>query len=177
MVSKDKVAVVTGAGTGIGRAAALALLKDGWQVVLAGRRPEPLAEVALECVEVAPCLGVAGHEFGGAAQFGQGVVPLSQLAGQQAEGEVKFARLGRGGEAVPQLLAGFGVATAGQQEAGEGEAGGIAHRVLGDGAAEVQSGAGGVAGVGMEPGEVDLGGGHVAHGLLGGGELGQALAA
>ena len=40
------VAIVTGAGTGIGRAAALALLDDGWRVVLAGRRPEPLAEVA-----------------------------------------------------------------------------------------------------------------------------------
>lgn len=38
--------MVTGAGTGIGRAAALALLADGWQVVLAGRRPEPLQAVA-----------------------------------------------------------------------------------------------------------------------------------
>ena len=45
MNSRSKVAVVTGAGTGIGRAAALALLKDGYRVVLAGRRPEPLAEV------------------------------------------------------------------------------------------------------------------------------------
>ena len=43
-----RVAIVTGAGTGIGRAAALALLKDGWQVVLAGRRPEPLAAVTAE---------------------------------------------------------------------------------------------------------------------------------
>jgi NAD(P)-dependent dehydrogenase (short-subunit alcohol dehydrogenase family) len=39
-------AVVTGAGTGIGRGAALALLADGWNVGLAGRRPEPLAETA-----------------------------------------------------------------------------------------------------------------------------------
>ena len=39
----DRVAVVTGAGTGIGKAAALALLGDGYRVVLAGRRPEPLA--------------------------------------------------------------------------------------------------------------------------------------
>ncbi len=38
------VAVVTGAGTGIGRATALALLQGGYRVVLAGRRPEPLAE-------------------------------------------------------------------------------------------------------------------------------------
>ncbi len=37
--SPSRVAVVTGAGTGIGRASALALLKDGWSVVLAGRRP------------------------------------------------------------------------------------------------------------------------------------------
>lgn len=44
--SSSKVAVVTGAGTGIGRAAALALLGAGWRVVLAGRRPEPLHEVA-----------------------------------------------------------------------------------------------------------------------------------
>ncbi|MEI7761796.1 MAG: SDR family oxidoreductase [Comamonadaceae bacterium] len=45
MISSSKVAIVTGAGTGIGRAAALALLKDGYRVVLAGRRPGPLAEV------------------------------------------------------------------------------------------------------------------------------------
>lgn len=46
MSSKGKVAIVTGAGTGIGKAAALALLKDGWSVALAGRRPDPLNEVA-----------------------------------------------------------------------------------------------------------------------------------
>ncbi len=45
MTSNSKVAIVTGAGTGIGKAASLALLRDGYQVVLAGRRPEPLAEV------------------------------------------------------------------------------------------------------------------------------------
>jgi NAD(P)-dependent dehydrogenase (short-subunit alcohol dehydrogenase family) len=45
MTSNSKVAIVTGAGTGIGKAAALALLRDGYQVVLAGRRPETLAEV------------------------------------------------------------------------------------------------------------------------------------
>jgi NAD(P)-dependent dehydrogenase (short-subunit alcohol dehydrogenase family) len=39
-----KVAVVTGAGTGIGRAVATALLNAGWRVALAGRRPDPLAE-------------------------------------------------------------------------------------------------------------------------------------
>jgi NAD(P)-dependent dehydrogenase (short-subunit alcohol dehydrogenase family) len=46
MTSVSRIAIVTGAGTGIGRAAALALLKDGWTVALAGRRKEPLDEVA-----------------------------------------------------------------------------------------------------------------------------------
>lgn len=40
-----KVAIVTGAGTGVGKAAAQALLQGGYRVVLAGRRAEPLAQV------------------------------------------------------------------------------------------------------------------------------------
>lgn len=46
MNSTSPIAVVTGAGTGIGKAVALALLADGFTVVLAGRRLEPLQEVA-----------------------------------------------------------------------------------------------------------------------------------
>lgn len=42
----SRVAVVTGAGSGIGRAVALALLGDGYVVALAGRRREPLEETA-----------------------------------------------------------------------------------------------------------------------------------
>jgi NAD(P)-dependent dehydrogenase (short-subunit alcohol dehydrogenase family) len=45
MISISKVAVITGAGSGIGRAAALALLGAGYRVVLAGRRATPLIEV------------------------------------------------------------------------------------------------------------------------------------
>ncbi|MFW5417691.1 SDR family oxidoreductase [Nocardiopsis sp. CNT-189] len=41
-----RVAVVTGGGSGIGRASALALLRDGWAVALAGRREEALEETA-----------------------------------------------------------------------------------------------------------------------------------
>ncbi len=44
----SRIAIVTGAGSGIGRAAALALLADGWSVALAGRRLEPLEAVADE---------------------------------------------------------------------------------------------------------------------------------
>ncbi|MDM0014863.1 SDR family oxidoreductase [Variovorax sp. J22P168] len=43
-----KIALVTGAGSGIGRTVALALLSDGWAVVLAGRRAEPLQTLAAE---------------------------------------------------------------------------------------------------------------------------------
>ena len=41
-----RIALVTGAGSGIGRAVAQGLLQDGFHVLLTGRRPEPLAEVA-----------------------------------------------------------------------------------------------------------------------------------
>lgn len=43
-----KTAIVTGAGSGVGKAAALALLAEGYNVVLAGRRIEPLQEVIAE---------------------------------------------------------------------------------------------------------------------------------
>ncbi|GAA1695625.1 SDR family oxidoreductase [Fodinicola feengrottensis] len=46
MTDESRVAVVTGAGSGIGRAAATALLADGYRVVLAGRREELLRAVA-----------------------------------------------------------------------------------------------------------------------------------
>ena len=40
----NKVAIVTGAGSGIGKTVALALLKDGYRVALAGRRKDPLEQ-------------------------------------------------------------------------------------------------------------------------------------
>ena len=58
MASHARVAVVTGAGTGVGRAAALALLADGYCVVLAGRRVEPLQKVAAECADATRALVV-----------------------------------------------------------------------------------------------------------------------
>jgi NAD(P)-dependent dehydrogenase (short-subunit alcohol dehydrogenase family) len=47
-MASQKVALITGAGSGIGKAAALALAKEGYAVVLAGRRQEPLDAVAAE---------------------------------------------------------------------------------------------------------------------------------
>ena len=54
----NRIALVTGAGSGIGRAAALALVADGWRVVLGGRRLEPLRE----------SIGMAGDPFGDIAE-------------------------------------------------------------------------------------------------------------
>jgi NAD(P)-dependent dehydrogenase (short-subunit alcohol dehydrogenase family) len=75
----DRVAVITGAGSGIGRASALALLKDGWSVALAGRRKDALEETAgmatggrtlavptdvTEPAQVAALFAAVGEKFG-----------------------------------------------------------------------------------------------------------------
>ncbi len=46
----EKTIVITGAGTGMGRAAAIRLSKEGARTVLVGRRPEPLEQLAAELV-------------------------------------------------------------------------------------------------------------------------------
>jgi NAD(P)-dependent dehydrogenase (short-subunit alcohol dehydrogenase family) len=54
----EKVAIVTGAGSGVGRASALALAREGYAVVLAGRRREALDETASLAGPGAPTLAV-----------------------------------------------------------------------------------------------------------------------
>jgi len=58
MASAGKVAIVTGAGSGIGRASALALLREGYAVALAGRRKDLLEGVAREATPGARTLVV-----------------------------------------------------------------------------------------------------------------------
>jgi len=55
MSSSGKVAIVTGSGSGIGKAVALAMLKDGYSVALAGRRADALAQTVKDA-------GAAGEQ-------------------------------------------------------------------------------------------------------------------
>jgi len=60
MSGHSKVAIITGAGSGVGRAVAIAFLKDGYRTVLAGRRLDALEEtIALSGVPAAQALAVA----------------------------------------------------------------------------------------------------------------------
>ena len=60
MAASSRVALVTGAGTGVGKAAALALLGDGWSVALVGRRKELLDKTAADSGAGARALVLAG---------------------------------------------------------------------------------------------------------------------
>lgn len=93
----SKIAIVTGAGSGIGRAAALALLSDGYRVALAGRRPEPLEEVAAQSGAGDRALAVPTD-----VTDERSVAHLFQTCVQHFGGlDVLFNNAGRGAPAVP----------------------------------------------------------------------------
>ena len=61
MSDGTKIALVTGAGSGVGRAAALALAAEGYTVVIAGRRADALAETVELAKKTVAGPGVGGH--------------------------------------------------------------------------------------------------------------------
>src|SRR5512143_1501395 len=83
MASNGKVALVTGGGSGIGKASAVALAKEGFAVVVAGRRPEPLQAVVSE-IE-----GLQGRALGVPTDVGDPASVESLFAATKA----KFGRL------------------------------------------------------------------------------------
>lgn len=58
---KDTVVLITGAGAGIGRAAALRFAESGARVVVTGRRPEPLKALAAGRENISSVLADAGN--------------------------------------------------------------------------------------------------------------------
>lgn len=85
MSDTKKHAFITGAGTGIGRAIALALAEQGMLVTLAGRRQAPLAEVASLIVNKGgEALILDGFDVTNAAEVTQGVAKSVSTSGQIA---------------------------------------------------------------------------------------------
>ena len=64
MNSQTKIALVTGAGTGVGKQTTLALLQAGYSVVLAGRRTDPLEAAVTEAKAVKSRTLVAPTDVG-----------------------------------------------------------------------------------------------------------------
>src|SRR5207245_3422568 len=98
MGSMTKVALVTGGGTGIGKAVALALAGEGYAVVVAGRRKEPLEATAEDGSKLgARMLGVpadVGDTGSVRALFAKPVAAFGRLV-------LLFNNAGSGAPAVP----------------------------------------------------------------------------
>jgi NAD(P)-dependent dehydrogenase (short-subunit alcohol dehydrogenase family) len=80
--ASNKIALVTGAGSGVGRASALALMKAGFAVVLAGRRADKLNETA-----------EAGKAFGTSLAVPSDMTDPSSIAALFAKTKETFGRL------------------------------------------------------------------------------------
>jgi NAD(P)-dependent dehydrogenase (short-subunit alcohol dehydrogenase family) len=96
MSTPEKVALVTGAGSGIGRASALALAAEGYAIVLAGRRQEALDETA-KLAEDAATLAVA-TDVGDPASVENLFAKIKSEFGRL---DVLFNNAGMGAPAVP----------------------------------------------------------------------------
>ena len=97
MASTTKVAIVTGAGTGIGKSAALALLKDGYHVALVGRRKELLDKTAADS-------GAGERALAFAADLAKpdGVAPVfAAVKAKWGRLDVLFNNAGMGAPAIP----------------------------------------------------------------------------
>ena len=79
----SRIALITGAGSGIGRNTALAFLKDGWTTILAGRRQAELAATA----------ALAGDNAGNAVAIPTDVTDPDSVAALYAAIEASFGRL------------------------------------------------------------------------------------
>jgi NAD(P)-dependent dehydrogenase (short-subunit alcohol dehydrogenase family) len=93
----QKVALVTGAGTGIGKSAALALLKDGFAVALVGRRKELLEKTAADSGAAERALVLAGD----ITQPAVVKEMFSKVKGKWGRLDVLFNNAGMGAPAVP----------------------------------------------------------------------------
>ena len=95
MTPSLKVAVVTGAGTGIGRAAALSLSRDGFKVALLGRRLDKLEETAkLAAGEALPQVTDVGNPDSVKAAF-------AAIEAKWGRVDVLFNNAGMGAPAIP----------------------------------------------------------------------------
>ena len=98
MAASQKIAVVTGAGTGVGRAAALALMKAGYIVALAGRRKDKLDEVAKEGAATGGKSLVAPTDIADPAQIKALFAKVKDAFGRL---DVLFNNAGIGAPAMP----------------------------------------------------------------------------
>jgi NAD(P)-dependent dehydrogenase (short-subunit alcohol dehydrogenase family) len=93
-----KVALVTGAGSGIGRACAIALMKDGFDMALAGRRKELLEEVAREGAAIGRKTLVAPTDVSDPAQIKALFAKVKETFGRL---DLLFNNAGIGAPAIP----------------------------------------------------------------------------
>ena len=98
MMAELKVAVVTGAGSGIGRAVSLALAHAGYDVVLAGRRADKLEETRSLGGELAGRLHPVATDVADEASVHALFAEVSRRFGRL---DVLFNNAGRGGPPVP----------------------------------------------------------------------------